>query len=157
MALLLKNSFSRNFWGLSGSCIISPQESELRGDLWTKISGCAEGLIICRTEKTCMKGPARIFPVHRTGEDNFPTGRIHAIRVLMAVILLGVFIPLVSAEAQDSCPGCGMVWKDTCAPFENNNETAYNEEILAAFTPVAGNQTQPADLTNLSWSDTFRP
>jgi carboxyl-terminal processing protease len=48
-----------------------------------------------------------------------------------------------------------MVWKDTCAPFENNNETAYNEELVAAFAPIAANMTQVADFQNESWSDAF--
>ena len=48
-----------------------------------------------------------------------------------------------------------MVWKDTCIPFERNNETAYNEELLAAFAPVAANQTGIADFSNQSWSSAF--
>ena len=67
-----------------------------------------------------------------------------------------IFFPAVTADVQDTCPGCGMVWKDTCAPFERNNETAYNEEILASFALVAANQTPLMDLHNRSWSDAFR-
>jgi carboxyl-terminal processing protease len=50
-----------------------------------------------------------------------------------------------------------MVWKDTCVPFERNNETAYNEELAAATAPVAANlSTTLPDYSNQSWSDAFR-
>jgi len=74
--------------------------------------------------------------------------------VLLPVLLVMVVFPVV-ATGSDSCPGCGMVWKDTCAPFEKNNETAYNEELVAAFSPIAANQTPLADFSNESWSGAF--
>ncbi len=54
-----------------------------------------------------------------------------------------------------SCPGCGMVWKDTCVPFDRNNETAYNEELMTSFSQIAANQTPVADFSNRSWSNAF--
>lgn len=52
---------------------------------------------------------------------------------------------------------CGMVWNDTALPFEQNNQTAYNEEVVASFAPIIANLTgEPADFSNLSWSDAFR-
>jgi carboxyl-terminal processing protease len=64
----------------------------------------------------------------------------------------------VAAAVTDpvTCPGCGMVWKDTCIPFEKNNETAYNGELIASLAPVAANLTPVADFGTLSWSDAFR-
>ncbi|MDD1690483.1 MAG: S41 family peptidase [Methanoregula sp.] len=78
-------------------------------------------------------------------------------RILPALlILLACTVVPVAAAGAASCPGCGMIWKDTCVPFERNNETAYNEELTAAFAPVAANKTPPADYSNLSWSEAFR-
>lgn len=54
------------------------------------------------------------------------------------------------------CPECGMVWTDTCEPFESGNESAYNEQLTAAFSPVAANITPVPDLRNESWSDAFQ-
>ena len=52
---------------------------------------------------------------------------------------------------------CGMVWTDTCVPFERNNETAYNEELAASFSPIAANLTgEIPDFGDLSWSEAFR-
>ncbi|PWR72882.1 S41 family peptidase [Methanospirillum lacunae] len=53
------------------------------------------------------------------------------------------------------CPECGMVWSDTCEPFETNNETAYNEQLTAAFSSVSANVTPVPDLSNQSWTDAF--
>jgi carboxyl-terminal processing protease len=73
--------------------------------------------------------------------------------VLLLLLTAGVFP--VAAAGSDSCPGCGMVWTDTCVPFERNNETAYNEELIAAFSPVAANKTPLADYSNRSLSEAF--
>jgi carboxyl-terminal processing protease len=48
-----------------------------------------------------------------------------------------------------------MVWKDTCFPFENGNETAYNEDLMHALDPVGANLTAPADFSNRSWTAAF--
>ncbi len=72
------------------------------------------------------------------------------------VLLAAMVFPATAAIPDTaSCPGCGMVWEDTCVPFERNNETAYNEEIAAAFAPVAANQTPLPDFSNQSWSSAF--
>ena len=72
------------------------------------------------------------------------------------ILLTGLVFPAAAAPADSAgCPGCGMVWKDTCAPFEQNNETAYNEETLASFAPVAANLTPVPDFSNRSWSYAF--
>ena len=73
------------------------------------------------------------------------------------LVLLAAIVFPVTAAALDpvSCPGCGMTWKDTCVPFERNNETAYNEELAASFTPIAANQTPVADFSTQSWSSAF--
>jgi carboxyl-terminal processing protease len=74
----------------------------------------------------------------------------------LLVLLAMTFLPAAAAAAGPAgCPGCGMVWKDTCVSFERNNETAYNEELMAAFAPVAANQTPVADYSTLSWSEAF--
>jgi carboxyl-terminal processing protease len=70
----------------------------------------------------------------------------------LAVALLFV---AAAAGSPTGCPTCGIVWKDTCVPFERNNETAYNQELLSAFTPVAANLTPVADFSNKSWSEAF--
>ena len=44
---------------------------------------------------------------------------------------------------------------DSCAAFEQNNETAYNEAITASFAPIAANMTPVADYRNLSWTGAF--
>ena len=75
---------------------------------------------------------------------------------LVPVLLVVLFIPAAAAEGSPAgCTSCGMVWKDTCIPFERNNETAYNQELLSAFTPIAANLTPVADFSNRSWSDAF--
>ena len=80
--------------------------------------------------------------------------RINAL--LVAVLLVALVVPAaVAAGIPSGCQGCGMVWNDTCVPFERNNETAYNQELLSAFTPIAANLTPVADFSNRSWSDAF--
>ncbi|MFA4849721.1 MAG: S41 family peptidase [Methanoregula sp.] len=73
------------------------------------------------------------------------------------IFLAAMIFPPATAVALDpvSCPGCGMVWKDTCVPFDRNNENAYNEELMASFSPIAANQTPVADFSNQSWSNAF--
>ncbi|MGA2120918.1 MAG: S41 family peptidase [Methanoregula sp.] len=73
---------------------------------------------------------------------------------VLLVLLTATVLPVAAAGAA-SCPGCGMVWKDSCVPFERNNETAYTEELIAAFAPVAANETPLADYSNRSWSGAF--
>jgi len=74
--------------------------------------------------------------------------------LLLSVLVTGILYPGAAAETP-SCPGCGMVWKDTCLPFEQNNESAYNDEMTAALFPVAANLTPVPDYSNLSWSTAF--
>ena len=73
-----------------------------------------------------------------------------------ALMFLVIFpIPVLAADPA-GCPTCGMVWKDTCVPFERNNETAYNAELQAANSYIAANLTAPVpDLSKSSWSDAF--
>jgi carboxyl-terminal processing protease len=72
------------------------------------------------------------------------------------ILLTLSFFPVTAAlNDPDSCPGCGMVWKDTCLPFEQNNETAYNEQLVAAYAPIAANKTAIPDYRTLSWSKAF--
>ena len=57
---------------------------------------------------------------------------------------------LVLALVQLACAGlytdsCGMVWTDTCVPFERDNETAYYEELAASFAPIADNLSRLLD------------
>ncbi|MFA4824043.1 MAG: hypothetical protein WC593_02685 [Methanoregula sp.] len=74
----------------------------------------------------------------------------------LLVLLAGIVFPVTAAITDSAnCPACGMVWKDTCIPFERNNETAYNEEITASFAPVAANQTPVPDYSTRSWSSAF--
>ncbi|MDP2797993.1 MAG: S41 family peptidase [Methanoregula sp.] len=80
--------------------------------------------------------------------------RLLIIAGLFLILSVSVF-PVSAATDPASCPGCGMVWKDTCIPFERNNETAYDEELLASFAPIAANQTPVADFSNRSWSGAF--
>ena len=75
--------------------------------------------------------------------------------LLVSALLTCVLFPAVTAAADTGCPTCGMVWKDTCIPFERNNETAYNEELAASFVPVAANLTPVPDFGSRSWSDAF--
>jgi carboxyl-terminal processing protease len=75
--------------------------------------------------------------------------------LLLSVFVTGIMVPGAAADFP-SCPGCGMVWKDTCLPFEQNNESAYNDEMTAALSPVAANLTPVPDYSNLSWSTAFR-
>ncbi len=74
----------------------------------------------------------------------------------LLVVLAATVFPVTAASLDSvTCPGCGMVWTDTCVPFERNNETAYNEELAASFAPIAANQTPFADFSNQSWSSAF--
>lgn len=74
----------------------------------------------------------------------------------MLPALLGLLLfPVAAADLPTSCQSCGMVWTDSCVPFERNNETAYDEELTAAFSGIAGNLTEPLNLSNQSWSSAF--
>lgn len=77
--------------------------------------------------------------------------------VLLAGVLLLSLLCTFPAAAENftGCPGCLTIWKDTCSYFEQGNETAYYAAADAAFLPIAGNLTPPADYRNLSWSRAF--
>lgn len=78
-------------------------------------------------------------------------------RAVPGFVILALLLALVSpASAGLYTDSCGMVWTDAAAPFERNNETAYNEELMASYAPVMANLTEVPDLSNLSWSDAFR-
>ncbi|MCK8518095.1 S41 family peptidase [Methanoculleus sp. 7T] len=75
----------------------------------------------------------------------------------MAAGLAMLFLLVHPACAGLYTDSCGMVWTDTCVPFERNNETAYNEELAASFSPIAANLTgEIPDFGDLSWSEAFR-
>ena len=72
------------------------------------------------------------------------------------VILVFMIYPVTAASTGSSdCPTCGMVWKDTCVPFERNNETAYNAESGATNSQIAKNLTPYADFSMLPVSSAF--
>jgi len=72
-------------------------------------------------------------------------------------MVLALLLALVSpASAGLYTDSCGMVWTDASIPFERNNETAYNEELMASYAPIMANLTEAPDLSNMSWSDAFR-
>jgi carboxyl-terminal processing protease len=77
--------------------------------------------------------------------------------VTLTGILLLVMVCM--AQASDPEPGrcqtCGMIWKDTCVPFERNNETAYEMELASSYGPILANLTPVLDFSNESWSDAF--
>ncbi len=76
--------------------------------------------------------------------------------VLIAIILLVmIFVVPTSAAGPGSCQTCGMIWEDTCVPFERNNETAYEQELLSAYGPIAANLTPLPDLSDKSWTEAF--
>ncbi len=77
--------------------------------------------------------------------------------VILAGVLLLMTVCMVPASAAGpgSCPTCGMVWKDTCVPFERNNETAYEQELGLSFQHIVANLTPVADLSNKSWGEAF--
>jgi len=77
---------------------------------------------------------------------------------LISCLVFTSLVACVSAQVSviPDCPECGMVWSDTCEPFEANNESAYNEQLNASFSFVAGNVTLVPDLRNESWSDAFK-
>ncbi|WP_243671147.1 hypothetical protein [Methanoculleus chikugoensis] len=72
----------------------------------------------------------------------------------MLLLLFSVMSPVSAGLYTDSC---GMVWTDAAVPFERNNETAYNEELMASYTPIMANLTDgPPDFSSMTWSDSFR-
>ncbi len=91
------------------------------------------------------------------GESRMPSIKIRLLIITGLLLLIAATVfPVIAASLDPiSCPGCGMVWKDTCIPFERNNETAYNEELTASFAPIAANQTPVADFSKQSWSSAF--
>ncbi len=73
------------------------------------------------------------------------------------IIVFFLFLALISpASAGLYTDSCGMVWTDASLPFERDNETAYNEELMASYAPILANLTEVPDLGALSWSDAFR-
>lgn len=79
-------------------------------------------------------------------------GAAHQFR--SAVILVSLLL-LAAAPAMAQDPDSLTVWKDTCAIFEQGNETAYAEDANAPFAPIAANMTPPADFSNNTWSSAF--
>jgi len=79
-------------------------------------------------------------------------GAVHRFRI--AVLLVSLIL-IAAAPALAADPGSLTVWKDTCAIFEQDNETAYTEDANAPFAPIAANITPPADSTNSTWSNAF--
>ncbi len=63
---------------------------------------------------------------------------------------------MLPASAGLYTDSCGMVWTDAALPFERNNETAYDEELMASYGPIMANLTEAPDLSNMTWSDAFR-
>lgn len=72
---------------------------------------------------------------------------------ILFILLLILVSPASAGLYTDSC---GMVWTDAAIPFERNNETAYNEELMASYAPIMANLTEAPDLSNMTWSDAFR-
>ncbi|MDV2480658.1 peptidase S41 [Methanoculleus sp. Wushi-C6] len=74
----------------------------------------------------------------------------------MTVLFL-LLILVAPASAGLYTDSCGMVWADASIPFERNNETAYDEEMMASYAPIIANLTEEVpDFSNMSWSDAFR-
>ena len=71
----------------------------------------------------------------------------------MLLLLFSITLPASAGLYTDSC---GMVWTDASIPFERDDETAYNEELMASYAPILANLTEAPDLGVLSWSDAFR-
>ncbi len=70
--------------------------------------------------------------------------------------LFFITFPVMATQAPAGCPGCSFTWTDTCRPFEEGNETDYNEDLVTSYSPVLANLTDPSDFSNLSWSEAFR-
>jgi len=75
-------------------------------------------------------------------------------RFRVAVLLVSLLL-VAAAPAFAADPDSLTVWKDTCAIFEQGNETAYTEDANAPFAPIAANMTPPADFSNNTWSNAF--
>ena len=73
--------------------------------------------------------------------------------VVLGLFLFSIPLPVSAGLYTDSC---GMVWTDASILFERDNETAYNEELMASYAPIMANLTEAPDLGNMSWSDAFR-
>jgi len=72
----------------------------------------------------------------------------------MLILLFSLALPACAGLYTDSC---GMVWTDTCIPFERNNESAYKEELIASYAPIRANLTgETPDYSGMSWSGAFR-
>jgi carboxyl-terminal processing protease len=76
--------------------------------------------------------------------------------LLLAIPASAELLPAPSPTGLIEYADCGTIWNDSCAPFDWNNETAYDEEQLQIFAPIAANLTGPVDLTNASWNEAFR-
>jgi carboxyl-terminal processing protease len=78
-------------------------------------------------------------------------------RAVPGFVILALLFAFVSpASAGLYTDSCGMVWEDAAVPFERNNETAYDEELMASYAPIMANLTEAPDLSNMTWSDAFR-
>ncbi|ACL17506.1 S41 family peptidase [Methanosphaerula palustris] len=75
--------------------------------------------------------------------------------LLLAVPALAEVIPAPQPTGSIVYADNGTIWNISSAPFEWNNETAYNEDQFQIFAPIMANLTYPANLTNMSWSEAF--
>ncbi|WP_261597235.1 S41 family peptidase [Methanoculleus formosensis] len=71
-------------------------------------------------------------------------------------MLLLLFSAMPPASAGLYTDACGMIWADASVPFERDNETAYNEELMTSYAPIMANLTEAPDLSNMTWNDAFR-
>jgi len=74
---------------------------------------------------------------------------------LRSAIILVTLIIVATTPALATDPGSLTVWKDTCAIFEQGNETAYTVDANAPFASIAANMTPAADFSNTTWSNAF--
>lgn len=94
--------------------------------------------------------PAACFPQWHNLNNAVICSRV----IPVIFLLLAVAVIPAAAASLSGCPGCTNR-TDSCAAFEQNNETAYNEAITASFAPIAANMTPAADYRNLSWTGAF--
>ena len=81
------------------------------------------------------------------------TPLVIAALLVPTLVVFMVFPVTALAAGSSGCPTCGMVWKDSCAPFERNNEPAYIEEFNASFSHIASNLTSVLDWSTESWTN----
>jgi hypothetical protein len=73
--------------------------------------------------------PAAEYPVREVPLQGMKAG------LLFLLILLVLLCIPAAADVPAGCLTSGMVWNDTFAPSERNNETACNDELLPASAP----------------------